>query len=59
VQEGYVQKPLNHFDLDKAFNSIEFSKAEELKRVLLIEDVIIHQEIISNLLSSFIIKMWF
>lgn len=47
---GYLKKPLDKCDLDKAFESIK-SDPGGLKRILLIEDLEIHQEIIRNLIT--------
>lgn len=49
---GFLKKPLDKFDLDRAFSTIEFTKEDGLKRVLLVEDLNIHQEIIKNLLAT-------
>lgn len=49
---AYLRKPLDKKDLDDAFISIDNSIQQDLKHVLLIEDVVIHQEIVKNLLVS-------
>jgi signal transduction histidine kinase/CheY-like chemotaxis protein len=49
---AYLRKPLDKRDLDDAFTSIDNSIENDLRHVLLIEDVKIHQEIVQNLLVS-------
>ena len=49
---AFLRKPLDKKDLDDAFVSIDNSIRQDLKHVLLIEDVFIHQEIVKNLLVS-------
>ena len=49
---AYLRKPLDKKDLDDAFTTIDQSIQSDLKHVLLIEDVAIHQEIVNNLLTS-------
>ena len=49
---GFLKKPLDKHDLDIAFTDMDVSIEKGLKRILLVEDVSIHQEIIKNLLTS-------
>ena len=49
---AYLRKPLDKKDLDEAFTTINNSIETSLRHVLLIEDVRIHQEIVSNLLKA-------
>ena len=50
---AYLRKPLDKKDLDDAFIIIDQTIQRDVKHVLLIEDVSIHQEIVSNLLTSY------
>ncbi len=49
---AYLRKPIDKKDLDKAFTTIDQSIEKDLKHVLLVEDVSIHQEIIHSLLKT-------
>lgn len=49
---AYLRKPLDKRDLDEAFTTIDQSIQKDLKHVLLIEDLAIHQEIVHNLLTT-------
>lgn len=49
---AYLRKPLDKKDLDDAFSSIDKSIQKDLKKVLVIEDAKLHQEIIRNLMMS-------
>jgi signal transduction histidine kinase/CheY-like chemotaxis protein len=49
---AYLRKPIDKKDLDDAFVTIDKSIENDLKHVLLIEDVAIHQEIIQSLLQT-------
>ena len=47
-----LRKPLDKKDLDDAFQLIDKSMAQKIQRVLVVEDMTLHQEIIKNLLAS-------
>ena len=49
---AYLCKPIDKKDLDEAFTSIDQSIEKDLRHVLLIEDVQIHQEIVQSLLKT-------
>ncbi len=49
---AYLRKPLDKRDLDEAFISIDRSVERDLRNVLVIEDVMIHQEIVNSLLKA-------
>jgi signal transduction histidine kinase/CheY-like chemotaxis protein len=49
---AYLRKPVDKRDLDDAFTNIDQHIAKDIRHVLLIEDVKIHQEIVQNLLQS-------
>ena len=48
----YLKKPLDLKDLNNAFITIDRSVMGDSKHVLLVEDVVIHQEIVKNLLIT-------
>jgi CheY-like chemotaxis protein len=52
VTTSYLRKPLDRNDLEKAFSEIDKCIEREVKHILLIEDVTIHQEIIKHLMTS-------
>lgn len=54
---AYLRKPLDKKDLDDAFQIIDKSMSQEIQRVLVVEDMILHQEIIKNLLASHYTKI--
>jgi CheY-like chemotaxis protein len=49
---AYLRKPLDKKDLDKAFLDIDKEIAKEIRKVLIIEDTTIQQDIVRNLLLS-------
>jgi len=49
---AYLRKPLDKVDLDNAFRAIDDTVRHSTRRVLLIEDESIQQEIVSNLLEG-------
>ena len=49
---AYLRKPLDKVDLDNAFREIDDTVRHNTRRVLLIEDESIQQEIVSNLLEG-------
>ncbi|HRH64859.1 MAG TPA: response regulator [Bacteroidia bacterium] len=48
----YLRKPLDKKDLDQAFQNIDKEIEKEIRKVLIVEDTTIQQEIIQNLLLS-------
>lgn len=49
---AYLRKPLDKKDLDKAFTDIDKEIAKEIRKVLIVEDTAIQQDIVQNLLLS-------
>lgn len=49
---AYLRKPLDKKDLDDAFGQIDKAVDNEIRKVLIVEDTSIHQDIVSNLLLS-------
>lgn len=48
----YLKKPLDKRDLDDAFFSIDKTLSKVVNRVLIVEDMVIHQQILKNLVST-------
>lgn len=49
---GFLKKPLDKRDFDEAFRNLNSLGKDEINRILLVEDVIIHQDIIRSLLAD-------
>jgi signal transduction histidine kinase/CheY-like chemotaxis protein len=49
---AYLRKPVDKRDLDDAFTTIDQNISSDIRHVLLIEDMKIHQEIVQNLLMA-------
>ena len=48
----YLKKPLDKRDLDDAFFSIDKTLSKLVKKVLIVEDMVIHQQILKNLVAT-------